>query len=101
MITGILKLRSHLTLSITAILLSGGLAIAQSSNPEWTNKLSQQLAVDEGCEVAYFTTLVETKKEGQNFYAARSHCVDGRQFDGERLGDEGPFEIKACKVVVC
>ena len=86
-------------LIVSPILISQ--SFAQSKNPAWTDKLSEQLAVEQECEVAFFTTVVETERDGKNFYAARSHCVDGRQFDGERLGDAGKFEIKACKVVVC
>ena len=88
-------------LSILASLLVTTFAYAQSNNPAWTDKLSEQLAVEHECEVVFFTTVIETERDGKAYFAARSHCVDGRQFDGERHGKKGPFVIKACKVVVC
>ena len=76
-------------------------ALAQSSNPAWTDDLSSQLAVSKQCEVSSFITVIETIKNNQIHYTARAQYVDGRQFDGERAGDTGQFLISACDVKVC
>jgi len=89
------------TIIIAAALSGPSLVWGQSKNSAWTDKLSKQLASEKQCEVAFFTQLVEITKNGKNYYSARSQCVDGRQFDGERLGEDVPFTIEACAVDVC
>ena len=101
MISSKMKLIIHGTIVIAAAFSITSFAMGQSNNTAWTDKLSKQLASDKECEVAFFTQLVEITKQGKNYYSARAQCVDGRQFDGERLGDDAPFEIETCEVNVC
>ncbi len=60
---------------------SAGSALSQSADPAWLEKLNQQLARDQKCEVEYYVNLREGKLGGFNTYAARAQCRDGRQFD--------------------
>lgn len=73
----------------------------QSTDPAWTVDLLKQLDIAEQCEVMYFTTVIETTKGGKKFYSARAHCVDGREFDGERFGENSSFLIKPCEINIC
>ena len=101
MISSKMNLIIHSTIIIAAAFSLTSFALGQSSNTAWTDKLSKQLASEKECEVAFFTQLVEIPKKGKNFYSARAQCVDGRQFDGERLGENVPFLIETCEVNVC
>jgi hypothetical protein len=101
MISSKMNLIMHGAIVVAATFSVTSFALGQSNNTAWTDKLSKQLASEKQCEVAFFTQLVEITKGGKIYYSARSQCVDGRQFDGERLGDDAPFSIKACEVNVC
>jgi hypothetical protein len=92
-------IRTCLPIAVAGLIAS--FAMAQSSNPAWTDELSSQLAVSKQCEVTSFTIVIETIKNNQIHYSARAQCVDGRQFDGERAGDKGQFLLSACDVKVC
>ncbi len=76
-------------------------ALAQSSNPGWTDDLSSQLMISEQCEVISYSSILEKTKNGQVHYLARAQCSDGREFYGERTGDMGKFMITTCNVSVC
>ncbi len=76
-------------------------ALAQSSNPRWTDDLSSQLMVSEQCEVTNFSSILEKTINNQIHYSARAHCSDGREFHGERTKDNGKFVITTCNVSVC
>jgi len=101
MISSKMNLIMHGAIVVAATFSATSFALGQSNNTAWTDKLSKQLASEKQCEVAFFTQLVEITKAGKIYYSARSQCVDGRQFDGERLGEDAPFSIKACEVNVC
>lgn len=75
---------------------------AQSNNPAWLETLSEQLALEQGCEVTYYIFLKKNELAGRMFYEARAQCLDGRQFDGARDGETMPFKISLCEqVAVC
>jgi hypothetical protein len=101
MIVGTIKAIIRIGLPIAVAVSIANFAWAQSNNPAWTDNFSSQLAVSQQCEVAFFTTIIEKIENGQIHYSARAHCVDGRQFDGQRTGDKGLFVISACDVSVC
>ncbi len=101
MISNKMNLIIHGVMAVVVAFSTSSLALGQSSNTAWTDKLSKQLASEKQCEVAFFTQLVEIPKQGKNYYSARAQCVDGRQFDGDRLGEDAPFQIETCEVNVC
>jgi len=74
---------------------------AQSANPAWLDKLSEQLAVEKGCEVDYFLNMKEGELAGRLTFEARAQCADGRQFDGALTEPADSFSISECDVQVC
>ncbi len=87
-----------LTLSLTFIKAN---ALAQQSDPAWLDDLTQQLALEEACDVAYYILVNEKKTNGFWTYKARAQCVDGRQFDASLREPEEKFTIEKCKITVC
>ena len=76
-------------------------AYAQSSDPSWLEGLSQQLAVEQQCQVDYYVNTNEGKLGGMNTFDARAQCRDGRQFDGSKIDPTEVFTIRPCGTVVC
>lgn len=86
----------------TALLL--GLAqatLAQSADPAWLDRLSDQLADEQGCAVEYFLNIKEGQLAGRLTFEARAQCADGRQFDGSLIEPAQEFMISECGVQVC
>lgn len=76
-------------------------AMAQSANPAWLDRLTEQLAVEEGCAVDYFLNIREGELAGRLTFEARAQCADGRQFDGALTEPAEDFTISECGVQVC
>ena len=76
-------------------------ALAQSSDPAWLDRLSDQLAVEEDCAVEYYLNIREGELAGRKTFEARAQCRDGRQFDASRTEPEPDFTISECGVQVC
>lgn len=76
-------------------------AAAQSENPAWIETLNFEMEKNHECEVAYYLHIKEGELGAQKTYEARLQCVDGRQFDASRIGEEGEFTAKLCQVQTC
>lgn len=76
-------------------------AMAQSADPAWLDKLSDQLAAEEDCAVEYYVNISEGELAGRKTFEARAQCRDGRQFDASRTEPEEKFAISECGVQVC
>lgn len=76
-------------------------ASAQSANPAWLDKLSEQLAIEKQCAVDYFINIREGELAGRLTFEARAQCADGRQFDASLTEPAEVFTISECGVQVC
>lgn len=84
-----------------ALFLSVCAASAQSSDPAWLDRLSDQLAAEQQCEVDYYVNIKEGEMAGRKTFEARAQCRDGRQFDAALTEPAKSFAIQACGVQVC
>tara|TARA_R110002020_G_scaffold150446_3_gene327183 strand:+ start:8152 stop:8448 length:297 start_codon:yes stop_codon:yes gene_type:complete len=91
------------TLALSAALLIGLTPVvqAQSSDPAWLDRLSEQLAVGQDCAVEYYVNIKEGQLAGRLTFEARAQCADGRQFDGSLIEPAEEFTISECGVQVC
>lgn len=76
-------------------------ASAQSTDPAWLDRLSNQLALEHGCAVEYYLNIREDELAGRKTFEARAQCRDGRQFDAARTEPQPDFSISECGVQVC
>lgn len=76
-------------------------ANAQTSDPAWLDTLNYEMEREEQCEVAYYIRMKEGMLGTKKTFEARVQCVDGRQFDATRIGEDEDFKIKACEVETC
>ena len=74
---------------------------AQSSNPAWLDSLNYQMEYEEACEVAYYIRIKEGVLGAEKTYEARLQCVDGRQFDANRVGEWEDFTVTECEIQTC
>lgn len=74
---------------------------AQTSDPAWLDTLNFEMEREQECEVAYYIRTKEGMLGTRKTYEARVQCVDGRQFDATRVGEDDDFEIKSCEVEAC
>ena len=89
-------------LMVTALVwFSASITFAQTSDPAWLDTLNYEMERQEQCEVAYYIRIKEGALGAEKTYEARLQCVDGRQFDATRIGENANFEIKACEVETC
>ena len=65
--------------------------------PAWQQTLMNLMASEHGCQVAYFTGVVERTIDGRQVLIARAHCEDGRAFDASRDDKSAPFVVRACQ----
>jgi len=87
-----------------AILLASAVSspvFAQSSDPAWLDRLSNQLAIEQGCAVEYYVNISEGELAGRKTFEARAQCRDGRQFDASLTEPETEFTVSECGVQVC
>ncbi|MCB1386001.1 MAG: hypothetical protein KDJ80_08680 [Nitratireductor sp.] len=56
---------------------------------------------DKQGEVAYFIRFEERELGGSKTYFARLQCVDGRQFDATRIGEDAEFRASLCEIQTC
>lgn len=87
--------------AVAAIFVCSSIALAQSSNPAWLEDLGFEMERLKECEVAYFLKTEEGELGGKPTYSARVQCVDGRQFDALRIGEDGEYEITTCDIQTC
>jgi len=83
------------------VVVSTSFTNAQSSNPAWLDSLHFQMERDKQCEVAYYIRTDEKELGAQRVYEARVQCVDGRQFDATRIGEDDEFDIRTCEIETC
>lgn len=91
----------RLMMVLIAFVTLGSVALAQSQNPAWIEDLGIAMEQEKECEVAYFLNIQEGQLGSEPTYSARVQCVDGRQFDAERIGEFSDFEIRECEVQAC
>ncbi len=91
----------HLLIALSLLSLVAPTAFAQSSDPAWLDALNFQMERDQECEVAYYIKTKEFTLGAQKTYEARLQCIDGRQFDASRIGEDADFTIKRCEVETC
>lgn len=84
-----------------ALVLSASPVLAQSADPAWLDRLSNQLAIEHGCAVEYYININEDELAGRKTFEARAQCRDGRQFDAALTEPETVFTISECGVTVC
>lgn len=91
------------SIALSAALLLGLVqaSFAQSADPAWLDRLSDQLALQEDCAVEYYLNIREGQLAGRLTFEARAQCADGRQFDGSRIEPAEEFTISECGVQVC
>ena len=70
---------------------------AQAAEDEWGPLLTDQMAVEYGCEVAFFSQVAERDVDGNVVVLAKVHCQDKRTFDAYRPGSFEVFEIHPCE----
>jgi len=91
----------RLALALVLILASPLSSAAQTSDPAWLDTLNFQMERDKSCEVAYYIRIKESLLGTDKTYEARLQCVDGRQFDANRVGELDDFTIKECEIQAC
>ncbi|PWW01504.1 hypothetical protein DFR52_102166 [Hoeflea marina] len=74
---------------------------AQSADPAWLDRLSEQLAVEKECQVEYFLAVKEGQLAGRPTFEARAQCTDGRQFDGALTEPAKEFNLSECGTRIC
>lgn len=74
---------------------------AQSSDPAWLDRLSDQLAAEQDCAVEFYLNIRESELGGRKTFEARAQCRDGRQFDAALTEPAAEFTIRSCGVQVC
>lgn len=63
---------------------------------EWPEELAAEIAVAEGCIVAFLSKMQEREMEGRQMVLAKVHCEDQRVFDAWRDDPLLPFEFRDC-----
>lgn len=91
----------HILFAAAITVAMASAACAQSANPAWLDRLSEQLAVERDCAVEYFLNMKEGELAGRLTFEARAQCADGRQFDGSLTEPAEEFTISECGVQVC
>ncbi len=86
---------------LTTFMAVNSFALAQSQNPAWLEELGFAMEQQKECEVAYYLNIQENELGGEPVYSARVQCVDGRQYDAERIGEFSDFEIRECEIQTC
>ncbi len=70
-------------------------ALAQQS--DWQSLLTGRLDTEKGCEVLFYSGVVERTIDNKQFVIAKAHCRDKRAFDVTRNSQFEPFVIKECQ----
>ena len=86
---------------LIAFLALSSVSLAQSNNPAWLEELGFAMEQRKECEVAYYLNIQEKQLGSEPVYSARVQCVDGRQYDAERIGEYTEFEIRECEIQAC
>ncbi len=59
--------------------------------------LTNRLEREKGCEVLFYSGIVERTVDDKQFIIAKAHCRDKRAFDVTRNNQFEPFQIKECQ----
>ena len=92
---------ARISTAAAALLFSTNIIMAQSADPAWLDRLSDQLAIEYDCAVEYYVNIRENELAGRKTYEARAQCRDGRQFDAARTEPATDFTISECGIQVC
>ena len=87
----------HVITAAIALALSAAPVVAQGPEDEWGPLLTEQMAVEYDCEVAFFSQVAERELNGDVVVLAKVHCQDQRTFDAYRPGSFELFEIHPCE----
>ena len=74
---------------------------AQSTDPDWLDRLTRQLAAERDCAVEYYVNIGESPLAGRMTFHARAQCADGRQFDATLIEPAESFSLSECGVQIC
>lgn len=94
------RLRFPLRRLVTAAIvftLSAAPVAAQGGEDAWGPLLTEQMAVEYDCAVAFFSQVAERELNGDVVVLAKVHCQDKRTFDAYRPGSFELFEIHPCE----
>ena len=80
---------------LAAAWLCAGPALAQQS--DWQILLTNRLEREKGCEVQFYSGVIERMVGDKQFILAKAHCKDKRAFDVTRNSQFEPFQIKECQ----
>ena len=69
----------------------------RAAEDEWGPLLTDQMAEEYDCEVAFFSQVAERDVDGNVVVLAKVHCQDKRTFDAYRPGSFEVFEIRPCE----
>jgi hypothetical protein len=76
-------------------------AAAVAADDDWRGRLAGQMRLEQKCEVAYLTGVVDQGDDEDRLVLARVHCEDGRAFDVTAKGEAPRFAVQRCDVQVC
>ena len=87
----------HFVTAAIVLALSAPPVAAQGAEDEWGPLLTEQMAVEYDCVVAFFSQVAERELNGDVVVLAKVHCQDKRTFDAYRPGSFELFEIHPCE----
>ena len=82
-------------LVVTVISVVSALA-ADGEKINWRVIVTDDIWVEHGCKVAFFSHIVERETETGSVVLVKVHCEDKRSFDAAQSGAEEPFTFKEC-----
>lgn len=94
--------RRHIALGIIAVVLTGAnAAIATAAMEPWEQVLSQQLDLEQKCNMTGTYDVHEWPLGNELVISGKARCYDGREFDFSQKKNHMKFDIKACEPSVC
>lgn len=88
---------AHFMAAVFSVAILATAAAAQGTQNEWGPLLTDQMALEYDCEVAFFSQVAERDVNGQLVVIAKVHCQDKRTFDAYRPGSFEVFEVHPCE----
>lgn len=80
-----------------AILLALAVAPVSAQQSDWQILLTNRLETEKGCEVQFYSGVVERMVGDKQVIIAKAHCKDRRAFDVTRNSQFEPFVFKECQ----
>lgn len=83
--------------AMTAYCLAIPALMMHAAAQDWEMDLTDQLAADRQCEVAWIGEIVEKRVDDRQTVSAKAHCVDGRVFTAQRADMGQNFALVLCQ----